>query len=275
MVLESFTEAIGLLRSRPILWVIGLVMGVFAVLDIALPIYGGAFYTEPLALLEVVVVPLLAAGVYGTIKTGDYSPRSFAAAAKTYYFRVLLPALIIFFAAMVTVLLLAAPVAIAGLGSEVVVFMVLGVFVSFVFFTFFYDTAAVFEDAKVFDSIRRSVEFVLRASGSVLLFFAVNIAVLFGLGFVGIFAWAALLAPQLEPLTQINTTEIQTLMPQDLLSLIGGEGIWITAVIYALVILVATSILHVYKACFFRHHAGAVAPEPQGEYDEKGRWYKY
>ncbi|MDN7023965.1 hypothetical protein FGU65_03490 [Methanoculleus sp. FWC-SCC1] len=277
MVLESFTEALGLLRRRPILWSIGLVMGAFAIFDIALPFYGGTFYAEPLALLQVVVVPLLTAGVYGTIKTGDYSPGSFAAAAKTYYFRVLLPALVIFFAAVVTVLLLAAPVALIGFGSEIVVFMLLGVFVTFVFFTFFYDTAAVFEDAKVFDSIRRSVEFVLHASGSVLLFFVVTIGVLLGLGFAGIFVWAAILAPQLEPLTQMNATELQTVMPQDILPLIGGEGIWVTAIIYALVVLIATSILHVYKACFFRRHArpATLQPQPQGEYDEKGRWYKY
>lgn len=277
MVLESLTEAAGLLRRQPILWSIGLVMGAFALLDIILPVYGGSFYAEPLALFQVVTLPFLAGGVYGAIKTGDYTPGSFLTSAKTYYFRILLPALVILFAALFTALLLAVPIALIGLfaESELAAFMILGVFVPFVFFTFFYDTAAVFEDRKVLDSIRRSVEFVLGSSGSVVLFYVINIGILLLLGFFGLFVWTLLLAPELEPLTQLDTTEIQTLMPQDILSMIGTSGIWISAFVYALVITLATSILYTYKACLFRRRAAGVVTVEQGEYDEKGRWYKY
>ncbi len=277
MVLESFTEAAGLLRRQPILWSIGLVMGAFAVLDVILPVYGGSFYAEPLALFQVVTLPFLAGGVYGAIKTGDYTPASFFTAAKTYYFRILLPALVVFFAALFTALLLAVPITLIGLGaeSELAAFMMFGIFVPFVFFTFFYDTAAVFEDRKVLDSIRRSIEFVLGSSGSVILFYVINIGILLILGFLGLFIWTILLAPQIEPLTQMNTTDLQTLMPQDILSMLGTEGIWITAFVYALVITLATSILYAYKACLFRRRAAGVVTIEQGEYDEKGRWYKY
>jgi len=40
------------------------------------------------------------------------------------------------------------------------------------------------------------------------------------------------------------------------------------------VIVLFAAFLYAYKASFFRDHAASV-PIQQGEYDEKGRWYKY
>jgi hypothetical protein len=35
------------------------------------------------------------------------------------------------------------------------------------------------------------------------------------------------------------------------------------------------TIFYTYKACFFRRYATGTTAPPVGEYDEKGRWYKY
>ncbi|MCC7564872.1 MAG: hypothetical protein KO206_01150, partial [Methanomicrobiaceae archaeon] len=184
--------------------------------------------------------------------------------------------------AVLTMLLLVLTLMIPGIpvSEEILGFMTLGVLVPFIFFTYFYDTAAVFEDRKVFDSIRRSVEFVLNNAGGVILFYIANILILLGVVFAGVIVWTLLLAEKLEPLIGMTTAEIQELMPQDILSLIGADGIVITAAIYALVALVSTTILYTYKACFYRRlSAGTAALENGGmiggEYDEKGRWYKY
>ncbi len=64
------------------------------------------------------------------------------------------------------------------------------------------------------------------------------------------------------------------LTPQNLLNLLGVEGILVTAVIYAALVAVFTTVLYAYKACFFRNRAEGTL-SPQGEYDEKGRWYRY
>lgn len=275
MAFNSLTGAAALLRQHPVLWLIGLVMGAFAVLDIVVPVYGGTFYAEPLALLQALVVPFLAGGVYGTIKEEAFKPGEFLRFGRTYYFRILLPALVILFAVLLTVFLLTIPLSLLGTNVAVGLMPLLfGVALSIAFLTFFYDTAAVFEETTVFESIRRGIEFVVNNLGSVLLFYLANIAVLVVLGLAALFAWTALLVDKLEPLTLMNQTELQTLMPQDIVALIGTDGIWVSAVVYAVVIFLYSAFLYAYKASFFRNHAEG-ARMPQGEYDEKGRWYKY
>ncbi|MCT8337420.1 hypothetical protein FKB36_07915 [Methanoculleus sp. Afa-1] len=275
MTLESITGAAGLLRQHPILWLIGGVMGVLAVLNLVIPLYGGAFYTQPLALLQVLVMPFLVGGVYGTIRAENFSVGAFVESGKTYYFRILLPSLVIFFAIILTLILLAIPLAFISAGAAATVTPLLfGVILSIAFFTFFYDAVAVFEETGVFESIRRSVEFVMNNIGSVLVFYLVNIVAFAALGFFGLFAWTALLVEKLEPLTTMSPEELQAVMPEDLLALIGTEGIWITAIVYAVVIVLFSVFLYAYKASFFKNHAGAPQVQ-QGEYDEKGRWYKY
>jgi len=275
MTFKSLSGAAGLLRRHPVLWSVGIVMGVLAVIDLVIPLYGGTFYAEPLALLQALVMPFLAGGVYGTIRANSFSAGEFLQSGKTYYFRILLPALLIFFAVILTAFLLAIPLTLLGAGAASGTMpLLLGVLVSIVFFTFFYDTVAVFEETNVFESIRRSVEFVMNNLGNVLVFYLVNIVVLVGIGFAAFVAIAALLVDRLEPLTRLDPAELQAVTPQDLLGLIGTEGIWTIAAVYAVVIVLLAAFIYAYKASFFRDHAASV-PIQQGEYDEKGRWYKY
>lgn len=275
MTFKSLSGAAGLLRRHPVLWSVGIVMGVLAVIDLVIPLYGGTFYAEPLALLQFLVMPFLAGGVYGTIRANSFSAGEFLQSGKTYYFRILLPALLIFFVVILTAFLLAMPLTLLGAGAASGTMpLLLGVLVSIVFFTFFYDTVAVFEETNVFESIRRSVEFVMNNLGSVLVFYLVNIVVLVGIGFAALVAIAALLVDRLEPLTRLDPAELQAVTPQDLLGLIGTEGIWTIAAVYAVVIVLLAAFIYAYKASFFRDHAASV-PIQQGEYDEKGRWYKY
>ena len=275
MTLESVGNAAGLLRQHPVLWSVGLVMGLLAVLDFVIPIYGEAIYAEPLVLLQVLVAPFLAGGVYGMVKGERFPMGEFFQSGKTYYFRILLPALVIFFAVILTLFLLMIPLALLGAGAAAnMAALLFGVILSIAFFTFFYDTVAVFEETGVFESIRRSVEFVMNNLGRVLVFYLVNIVTFLVLWFAGSFAWTALLLEKLEPLVSMSPDELQAVMPEDILALIGTEGIWITAIVYAVVIVLFSVFLYAYKASFFKNHAGAVQAE-QGEYDEKGRWYKY
>jgi len=166
MVLESLKGALGLLR-HPAIWSVGLVAGVALFATTIIATSGGAFYTQPLMLLLSLVVPFLAAG--STAQSGmRRSPRMHSCnRGKTYYFRILLPGLLIFFATLLTAFLLAIPLTLLGgsvaAGAAPLLF---GVLVSIVFFTFFYDTVAVFEGTNVFESIRRSIEFVMNNLGA-------------------------------------------------------------------------------------------------------------
>ncbi|NLZ29829.1 MAG: hypothetical protein GX885_03655 [Methanomicrobiales archaeon] len=274
MVLESLKDALGLLR-HPVIWSVGLVMGAALFATTIATTSGGGFYAEPLALLLFLVVPFLAGGIYGTVRDEEFSVDVFVQSGKTYYFRILLPALLIFFATFLTALLLAVPLTLIGGGIAAgAAPLLFGVLVSIVFFTFFYDTVAVFEETNVFESIRRSIEFVMNNLGRTTLFYLANIIVLVVLWFAGSFVWTTLLMDKLEPLIGMDPSEIQGLMPQDILALIGTEGIWIVAGVTAVVVVLFSAFLYAYKVSFFRNRAVG-ARTLQGEYDEKGRWYKY
>jgi len=274
MTLESVTNAAGLLR-QPVLWSIGLVMGGFFFVIAIATISGEIFYTEPLMLLLFLVTPFLAGGIYGAVRNETFSTDVFVQSGKTYYFRILLPGLVIFFAIFLTVFLLAIPLALLGAGAAAVGgILIFGVLISITFFTFFYDTVAVFEETNVFETIRRSIEFVINNLGRTILFYLINIVAFLVLWFAGSFVWTVLLIDKLEPLTTMSPTELQAMMPQDILGLVGTEGMWIISAVTAVVVVLFSTFLYSYKVSFFRNHAKS-ARILQGEYDEKGRWYKY
>jgi hypothetical protein len=280
MILASLKEAFGLIGSRPVLWVPGIVTGLLAFADLITGYYGGTFLTGRLWIIELLVIPFLAGGLLFLIKSGDISVRNFYYGGRRFYFRILLPGLVIVFGAIFTVLLLMLPL--AAIGSSAVTGIaagaVLGVMVPFIFFTYFYDAVAVFEETKVFESIRRSIEFTIRNAGLVFRFFIVNILILLIGSLFMLIAWSASLVDRLTPLTTMNATEIGSITPGTFFDLLGADGVLISAVILALGIGVLVTVLATYKACFFHALSGATPAAETivpGEFDSKGRWYKY
>jgi hypothetical protein len=154
----------------------------------------------------------------------------------------------------------------------------LGVAIPFAFFTFFFDTAVVFEERKVLDSIRRSVEFIMVDPKRTVGFYLVNLAIGFLIFFVSSVIWVFTMADRLQPLIDANQTAFQMNMTaEQMMNLIGVSGIWAGAIIGFFAVLIGGTLLLSFKACLFRRHAlnSASAAPQQGEFDEKGRWYRY
>jgi hypothetical protein len=276
MVLASLREALGLMRTMPVLWLTGLATGTIGVTGILVNYYGGGFFAGRAAILELVILPFFLTGSLSAIRTGDGSLTAFLASARHGYFRVLLPLAVVMAAAFLTLFLAMIPASLLWGGAMAAASLVVpGVLVPFAFFTYFTDTAAVLEDRKVLDSIRRSVEFTLQQTMATLLFFLVNLAILFGVLILALLAWSILLEEQLAPLTMMNATELAAITPADLTGLVGAGGIWITAALAFLLLSCCGTFVTTYRACFFRNHAAAGVLPAQGEYDEKGRWYRY
>ena len=61
------------------------------------------------------------------------------------------------------------------------------------------------------------------------------------------------------------------------MGMIGQDGIWITALIIFCWVTLLITVLYTYKACFYRLVSGKIVQVQQqvGEFDSKGRWYKY
>ncbi len=280
MVIASFKEALGLVTRHPVLWLPGIVLALASAADLNIEYYGGSFLAGKLWILEIVILPFFVAGLLAAVKTRDMTFRGFVTAGLKNYFRVLLPGIVILFAALITAVLLIIPLSLVGTpGSALGLYagILMGVAVPFIFMMYFYDAVAVFENEKVFESIRRSIELTMNHTGLVVKFFLVNIAILVTGFFIIFMVWTMMFFDKLTPLTTMNATEIQTITPDYFTSLLGADGIIISSIIFAVGALVLVTVLYTYKACFYKELSGATLPviAVQGEYDEKGRWYKY
>ena len=281
MVLEELKEALGLLRTIPALWIPGLVTGFFAAGIWMLYNTQGSFFASRFILICSLISVFLITGSYVMIMNGSGNIRELVSGGIQYFFRVLLPLLVIVFCTLILVSLVAITFSFGGIpvNQEFVAIFSLFILVPVIFYTIFFDTAAVFENLRVFDAIRRSIGLVTIQSGRVFGFFVTSAAVCFAIMFSLMILWEALLYNKLEPLTHFNETQIAAFTPEQLVGMIGPDGTVITAVCLFLGFLVLLPILTAYKACFFRSLSRAsiipVNQETTGEFDSKGRWYKY
>jgi uncharacterized membrane protein len=280
MVFTELKEALGLLRRIPALWLSGLVTGALAAILWLVFNTQGSFYATRLVLIGSLILVFFLAGNYAVIRNGNGSIRELFLGGIKYFFRVLLPLLVIIFCTLILVALVMVTLSFGGVPADP---DFLGVFficilVPVAFLTIFFDTAAVFEDLKIFESIRRSIELVTVQSVRVLKFYVISAAIFFGIIFSLMIVWEAALFDKLEPLTRFNETQMAGFTPQQLAGMIGAEGVVITAVCLFFGFLVLIPILSTYKACFFRSLIkGLISIEQPiaGEFDSKGRWYKY
>ncbi|MDD1679148.1 MAG: hypothetical protein LUO93_08225 [Methanomicrobiales archaeon] len=275
MVLDSLREGWAMIRRFPSLFLIGLAAGMLGFATLLIQVLAGAFFAERFTVLVLLVLPFFVGGVLQIVHKTEGSLSVLLEGGKKYYFRILLASLVIVFAALLTMVALVVPLTLLGFGVDagVLPFTLLGVFVPLVYFTLFYDTAVVFEDRKVLDSLRRSVEFVTNRGFSVFLFLVVNLLILAGITFALLIVWSIVLSPQLEPLA-MNVTLGEPIPTEAIIAALGPTGMIITGLFYLVGITISVTIFYTYKACYFRKYVSEVAPVP-GEFDEKGRWYKY
>jgi len=279
MILDSLKEALARMADTPVLWLTGLYLGGLFALDILLEAGGLTVLGARVGFLGLCALPFFLGGSSGAIQGEESGIRGYIAAGVRYYFRILVAGAVIVSAAFFTVFLAMIPATLlGGTLSEAMTFSFIGVSVPFLFFTFFYDTAVVFENRKALDSIRRSVEFVIRNPGKAVAFYLTNLAIGFAILFVSVIVWSASIADRLQPLADMNQTLIanMNMTAEQVVSLIGVPGLRAGAVIGFFAVWIGSTLLVSFKACFFRRAvAVSAAPPEQGEFDEKGRWYRY
>jgi hypothetical protein len=280
MAITELKEAITLLKRMPSLWVPGIVGGILAAALWVTLNLSGTFFAGRLLVIFGLVLLLFTTGMLVIIRNNEGDLRTMLAGGIRYYFRVLLPQLIIIFGVMLIFTLVMVTFGLIGASSDIsmVIALTFGFMIPTVLLTFFYDTAAVFEERKVFDSLRRSIQLVMTHISDVITFLLVCAAISIGIIFILMIIWEAFLYDRLEPITLYNETQLQTFTPDQLIALIGPGGMWITAIILFIGVFLLLPLLHTYKACFFRKLArgATIIQQPTtGDYDSKGRWYKY
>jgi hypothetical protein len=276
MIRDSLREALNRMADTPAVWIAGLYLGALFALDLLLPISGNTVMGARIGFLGLCALPFFLGGTYGVIKGEGTDLRGYIGAGGRNFFRILLAGTLIIAAAFLTVLLVLVPFTLLG-GSPVMYLpaAIFGVAIPFAFFTFFFDTAAVFEDRKVLDSIRRSVEFVTGRPGRAMVFYLVNLGIGILIFLPASLIWSVIIADRIQPFIGANQTLLLNMTATQLVSLIGVPGLGAGAAIGFLAVTLGATLLISFKACFYRRAAVAAPAAPAvGEYDEKGRWYR-
>jgi len=279
MAIAELKEALTLLVRMPVLWIPGVVGGLLAAaLWVTLNLYD-TFFAARLTIISGLVLLFFTTGMLTIMRKNEGDLKSFFTGGFRYYFRVLLPQIVIVSIIVLIFILLTITFSLIGISDiSIVTAFTIGFTIPTFIATFFYDTAAIFEDMRVFDSLRRSVQLVFAHMNKVLVFLFIYLVVFFGIVVALMVIWEASLFDKLEPIMRYNATQLQSFGPEQLIAMIGPEGMWITALFLFIGMFLLLPILYCYKACFFKKLAGTtiITQQPtNGEYDSKGRWYKY
>lgn len=279
MPLESFREALRTIGAWPLLWVPGIVAGAFAAALWLMLNVAGAFFTSRLLIPAGLILMFFIVGMLVLLKEKSSDIHALVQGCIAYYFRVLIPQLVIVFMLVVLFILLIVTFGFTGTAADpgFVGLLTFCIMVPTLMLTFFFDIAAVFEDRKVFDSIQRSTMLVSENVMAVIGYYIVSAAACFVIIFGLMFVWEIALFDRLAPLAEYNQTQIQSFTYEQLLGIIGPGGIWVTAAILFIGGILLVPLMYSYKVCFFRKISGNTPSTTRisGEYDSKGRWYKY
>ncbi|HSQ92692.1 MAG TPA: hypothetical protein VLL74_00180 [Methanoregula sp.] len=280
MAILELKEAARLLFRMPLLWIPGVIGGAFAALIWLTLFVSEAFFSGRLIVVFSLVLLFFTTGMLSVIRKNEASVRTLVTGGLNYYFRVLLPLLVIGFTLLLVFILCSITFTLIGITSDIGLLTALtfGIMVPTLMLTFFFDTVAVFEDRRVFESIRRSVLLVSEYMMEVLSYFIVSALLCAGVVFGLMIVWEVMLFEKLEPIMEFTDAQREAFTPDQLLAMIGQDGIWVTALILFIGVLLLIPLLYTYKACMYKKMASsAVMIEQQtySEYDSKGRWYKY
>lgn len=280
MAFDELREAVRLLFRIPLLWLPGIVGGAFAAIIWLSFFYSGAFFTSRLLVIFALVQLFFTTGMLAVIRNNEATVRALLTGGLNNFFRVLLPQIVIFSVLILVFILCTMTFALLGLTSDIGLLSALtfGIMMPTLMLTFFFDTAAVFEDRKVFESIQRSVLLVSNHMMEALGYFIVSALLCAGVIFGLMIVWEAILFDKLKPLMDFTDAQREAFTPDQLIAMIGQDGIWVTAFIIFIGVLILLPLLFSYKACFYKKiasHAVMIEQQTSGEYDSKGRWYKY
>lgn len=282
MVLRPLQETFTHLK-HPVLWIPGLYAGIITALAIWLEFSGGEFIAGKILFLGAVIAPFFVGGALGCISLGEYTIAAFFRSAKKYYFPVLLPFIVAFTISLILLVLFSIPFAIAGLGSDASLIggLFIGITVPVAIFAFFADNAAVAEGLTVLASLKQSMQVASRAFTAILSCIIISCFNALVLMLITSMIWGMLLADKFTGYLDLNMTEQQKIFSgyglTEWQQTLGTDGIAATAIMAGLCMAVLVTFFVVFKHRCYMAAVAVEIPEikQQGEFDEKGRWYKY
>nr|WP_319539676.1 hypothetical protein [uncultured Methanospirillum sp.] len=278
---RPFADAISLLK-KPVLWLPGVYAGVLIAAFIWLAFSGGEFIAGKLLFLGAVLFPFFIAGALGCMKDGEYTISLFGRSAVRFFFPVLLPAVVACAIVILLLILLSIPFSIAGQSDpSMIAGLFIGITIPVLIFAFFADNVAVSEGLAIFATLRQSMMIASRSITTIITCAVFTMVTAGVLGTILATVWGMILADKFTQYMDLGAAEQQKIFAGFTLSdwkgILGPEGLIVTAGMLGVSLIILVSFFIVYKQQCYLSALSVPAPViPQnGEYDEKGRWYKY
>lgn len=241
---------------------------------------GGMFLAGKIAMLSSIAFPFLVGMINYTLHTGESSGRELISAGFKNYFPIILPCIILAGIMFLFVLLLTIPLSIMGFGEDPYTLsgLMLGVSIPVLIFSLYVDNVAVCEKTRIFDTLKRSMELVSINFFGVIGYIFISGIVIICVSLFAAFLWGVILADKFTQFIDMNLTTQQETFSHytisDWQTLIGPEGAVATALVFGFVAFIVVPFLIVFKyQCY--QEVSQKKLVVYGEYDEKGRWYKY
>ena len=280
MLTKAYKETASRLVHTPLLWIPGLYVGIITGLFIWLEFTDGMFIAGKVVMLSLIAFPFFIGMINIILETGEKNAKILLSSSLRTYFPITLPCIILAGIIVIMALLLSIPLSIMGFGEDqyVLTGLILGITIPAFFFSLYLDNVAVCEKTRIFDTLKRSMELVGRDFLGSLGYVVISGIFIMGVSFFGAFLWGILLADHFTPFVEMNLTVQQETFSHysfaDWQNLIGPEGAIYTALIFGLIAFILTPFLLVFKYQCYQEISDET-PVVYGEFDEKGRWYKY
>ncbi len=195
---------------------------------------------------------------------------------RVQYFRLLISSIIIYSGVVFALLIALLLGTVFGLGESSPVVESVWMFLTLVIllYTFFYDTAIIYDEEKVISSLQTSIRKVKTNPFEYIKFYVILIIWLFITGFAMLFIWSIILSSRFTSIETMDPAAITNLTPHWWVSTLGTDGVIISIVIFAIWSVIAYTSGMAYKAVFYLNPE-LQEPVISGEFDEKGRYYRY
>lgn len=283
MVFTSLAQAVKAYGKMPHVWI----SGIFAALAILLTYYL-AFTVSEVAGLAVMVIfffafPYILAGTYGVLIDNNKKKGAFKIYARYGFRRCLFPNILLVLLTWFLMNLATSLLLIFGVSPEMALYVSLFVVIPLVFFCYFADITAIRHNLTMGQAVKDSAKRVSAGSFSITAFYLMNIALLFFASFFMSFVMSFVGFEALMPLTELTEEAVASMPLEELTALVlTPEVIFATVISLAVTALVFVPFFVSFKTYFFKRmltvYNGSAyhrAQEEDGEYDEKGRWFKY
>lgn len=280
MIQNAFKKTLSTLLHTPVIWIPGLFAGVILSSVIWLEFTENMFLAGKILMLSSIAFPFLVGMINYRLQNEDSSYRDLLTAALKNYFPIVLPCIILAGMMFLLVLLMSIPLSIMGFGEDpyTLTGLILGISIPVTIFSLYIDNVAVCEKRKILETLKRSMELVSMNFFGAIGYFVISIIIFAGVSFCGAFLWGIILADKFTAFLGMNMTVQQETFSHytitDWQTLIGPEGIIVTAIVFGLVSFIIVPFLLVFKYHCYQE-VSEQTPVVFGEYDEKGRWYRY